>query len=184
MSDLQIFQERNEAFAAQYPGGLQIMPKFNTFVLTCGDARIDPAHFLGLELGDAFVFRNAGARVSDELELELGILWAMAGKMAGDQFRGFGLAIIHHTDCGFERLANPELVAGLSQHLNVASEKLIALANHNHLQAIQEDIERLRQSPLVPKAMVVSGHIYDTGTGTLRQVVAPTPLAEKMEVLS
>ena len=72
MSDLQKLIDRNSRFAAQYEGNLTIMPRFSTMILTCGDARIDPAHFLGLELGDTFVFRNAGARVSKELELELG----------------------------------------------------------------------------------------------------------------
>jgi carbonic anhydrase len=86
----------------------------NTFVLTCADARVDPAHFLGLELGDALVFRNAGGRVTDDIELELSILWTFAAHRMGESFQGFSLVIIQHTDCGFERLSNPETVAALS----------------------------------------------------------------------
>jgi carbonic anhydrase len=176
MSDLQKLIDRNSQFAAQYEGNLTIMPRFSTMVLTCGDARIDPAHFLGLELGDAFVFRNAGARVSKELELELGILWTMAGRMAGDRFRGFGLAIIHHTDCGYERLANPELQYALSNKLGVDQADIGALANADHTKTIREDIERLRRSPLVPNDLVVSGYIYNVADGIVREVVPPAPL--------
>ena len=148
-------------------------------VLTCGDARIDPAHFLGLDLGDAFVFRNAGARVTAELELELGILWSMAAKMAGDNFRGFGLAIIQHTDCGYERLANPQLQQALSQRLGLAPSEIATLANADHTTTIQEDIERLRHSSLVPDDLVVSGHLYNVEEGIVHEVVAPAPLQLK-----
>ena len=176
MSDLQNLIDRNSQFAAQYEGGLTIIPRFSTMVLTCVDARIDPAHFLGLELGDVLVFRNAGARVSRELELELGILWVMVSKMAGDQFKGLGLAIIQHTDCGYERLANPELQQALSHNLGVDKAEIKALANVDHTKTIREDIERLRRSSLVPNEFVVSGHIYNVEDGVVREVVAPAPL--------
>ena len=177
MSDLQVLLERNQHFAAQYKGGLKGMPKLTTFVLTCSDARIDPAHFLGLELGDALVFRNAGGRVTDDIELELGILWTMAASMMGENFRGFSLVIIQHSDCGMERLANPEMVAAMSNRLNIEPSQIESLANVDHTQSIYEDIERLRQSSLVPKKMVVSGHIYNIEDGTIAEVIAPTPLA-------
>ena len=108
MSELTNLIDRNQQLAAHYKENLNIIPRFSTIVLTCSDARIDPAHYLGLELGDAFVIRNGGAGVSKELEMEIGILWTFAGKMAGDKFRGFELVTIHHTDCGYERLANAD----------------------------------------------------------------------------
>lgn len=176
MSDLQTLLERNQQFAAQYEGDPGIMPRFSTFVLTCADARIDPAHFLKLGIGDAVVFRNAGGRVTADVELELGVLWMMAKRMAGDNFTGISLALIQHTDCGFERLANPELVAALSARLNVDKAEIEVLANVDHTRRIQEDIERLRQSRLVSKELVVSGHIYHVADGTMSEVVPPAPL--------
>ncbi len=176
MSDLQILLERNQQFSTHYGGGLHIMPKNSTFILTCADARIDPAHFLGLKLGDALVFRNAGGRVTADIELELGILWMMAKKVAGDNFRGFSLALIQHTDCGFERLANPEFATALSSRLSIDKTKIDALANVDHSQRILEDIEQLRQSSLVPNELVVSGHIYNVEDGLVREVVAPASL--------
>ncbi len=176
MSDLQILLERNQQFSAQYKGGLHVMPKNSTFVLTCADARIDPAHFLGLNLGDALVFRNAGGRVTADIELDLGILWMMAKRGTGDNFRGFSLALIQHTDCGFERLANPEFAAALSNRLSIDKTQIATLANVDHSQRIREDIEQLRQSSLVPSELVVSGHIYNVEDGLVREVAAPTPL--------
>ena len=176
MSDLQTLLERNQQFASEYEGGLIISPKFSTFILTCVDARIDPAHFLGLELGDAVVFRNAGGRVTDDLELDLGVLWMLVSRMSGENFRGFSLAIVQHTDCGLERLANPELAAALSKRLGVKQAQIDGLANTEHAQRIREDIERLRKSPLVPKELVVSGHIYSVEDGTIDEVVAPAAL--------
>lgn len=176
MSDLQTFMERNQAFASQYGGGLSIMPKFSTLILTCVDARIDPAHFLGLDLGDALVFRNAGGRVTDDLELDIGVLWMMAARMGGDNFPGFSLALIQHTDCGYERLANPELTAAMSGRLGVDQSTLNDLCNADHVQQIHDDIARLRQSTVVPNGLVVSGHIYDVEQGTATEVVAPAPL--------
>ncbi len=176
MSDLQTLLERNQQFAGEYESGLTILPKFFTIILTCVDARIDPAHFLGLELGDALVFRNAGGRVTDDIELDLGVLWMLGAGMAGENFPGLSLAVVQHTDCGLERLAKPELAAALTKRLGLEQAQIDGLVNTDHAQRIREDIERLRKSPLVPKGMIVSGHIYRVEDGTIEEVVAPAPL--------
>jgi carbonic anhydrase len=175
MSDLSTMIERNKAFAANYEGGLSGKPHFSTIILTCTDARIDPAHFLGLELGDALVMRNAGGRVTEAIEFELGFLWVLASKMMGDKAK-LSLAIIHHTDCGVERLANPELRQLMSQKLGVDSAKFEAMAITDHQQSLNDDIERLRQSSLVPDSMIVSGHLYDVAHGTMAEVISPAEL--------
>ncbi len=176
MSDLQTLLERNQQFAGEYESGLTILPKFFTIILTCVDARIDPAHFLGLELGDALVFRNAGGRVTDDLELDLGVLWMLGAGVGGENFPGLSLAVVQHTDCGLERLAKPELAAALTKRLGLEQAQIDGLVNTDHAQRIREDIERLRKSPLVPKGLIVSGYIYRVEDGTLEEVVAPAPL--------
>jgi len=175
MADLQNLIERNRQFAAQYEGNLSIIPRFSTMVLTCVDARIDPAHFLGLGLGDALVFRNAGARVTNDVELELGILWTLVSRLSGEA-PALALAIIQHTDCGYERLANPELQQALSRNLGLDKAVFGALANADHPETIRKDIERLHRSPLVPNELVVSGHLYNVTDGSLQEVVTPAPL--------
>ena len=173
MSELTELIDRNRAFAAEYEGPLSIVPKFSTIVLSCVDARIDPAHFLGLAPGEVLVWRNAGGRVTKDLELDIGVLWTLAGKLTGGKFRGFELAIVQHTDCGYERLANPELQAALSQRLGMDQSEIGQLANGDHVASIRDDIEKLRASELVPNELVVSGHIYDVGDGRVREVVPP-----------
>ena len=174
MSDLQTLLERNQQFAAEHKGGLTVRPKFFTVILTCLDARVDPAYFLGLELGDALVVRNAGGRVTDDVELDLGILWALG--MQGEKFGGLSLVIVQHTDCGLERLGNPEFAAALSKRLGVKQSQIDGLTNTDHEQSIRKDIERLRKSPLVSKELVVSGHIYQVEDGTIKEAVAPAAL--------
>ena len=89
---------------------------------------------------------------------------------------GFELAIIQHTNCGYERLADPKLQKVLSDKLGIDEAEIGALANVDHTKSIREDIERLRRSSLVPNELVVSGHIYNVDDGVVREVVAPTPL--------
>lgn len=178
MSELQTLLERNQQFATEYKGkNLSILPKFSTIVLTCSDARIDPAHYLGLELGEALVFRNGGGRVTHDIEVELGVLSMMANKMSGGKFTGFSLALIQHTDCGFERLANPEIATAIHNHLHIEKEQIAEMSNVDHVKSIHADIERLRNSSLVPKNITVSGHIYNIADGLISEVVAPVSLA-------
>ncbi len=73
MSDLDTLYDRNEGFTRTFDqGDLPILPRRPTIILTCVDARVDPAHFLGLELGDTLVLRNSGGRVTDDVEQERG----------------------------------------------------------------------------------------------------------------
>ena len=175
MSDLQTLLERNRQFAAVHDGeSLGIRPRLSTVVLTCLDARVDPAHFLGLELGDALVLRNAGGRVTADVERDLAIVWALVSQMAGGGPPPIELAIVHHTDCGMERFADPERRKLLSRGSGVDEGERKALAISDHETSLVNDIERLRRSKLVPGALVVSGHLYDVKTGTMRQVVGPT----------
>lgn len=177
MSDLSEMIDRNRQFASQYSNNLTILPRFSTMILTCVDARIDPAYFLGLKPGDAAIFRNTGGRVTEAVELEIGILWTLASKLSNGAIPGLSLAIMHHTDCGFERLANPSLGAALSHKLGVDKAQIDALAIVDHKQSLHDDIERLRRSSLVPDELVVSGHLYNLEDGLVQEVVAPAPLA-------
>ena len=179
MSELTELTDRNRGFAATYEGDTGIVPKFSTIVLTCLDARVDPAHFLGLKPGEALVMRNAGGRVTRDVELDIGILWTLGAKLMGDKFNGMELAIVQHADCGLERLAIPELQVGLSQRLGVDQSEIGDLANGDHVASISSDIEKLRASDLVPQELVVSGHLYDVGNGRVRELFPPCWLRSK-----
>ena len=180
MSDLDILYERNQGFVRTFnQGDLPIMPRHPTIVLTCLDARVDPAHFLGLELGDTLVLRNAGGRVTEDVEQNLALLSGMMGMMAGDQTPKLSLAIVHHTDCGLERIAAPGPRQALGKSSGLKQEVLERMAICDHDASFKADIERLRASDLVPSGLEVSAHLYDVASGRMTQVVSPAPLNKK-----
>lgn len=176
MSDLQIFAERNKIYAQNHKGRLPLMPTFSTVVLTCVDSRIDPAYFLGLKEGEAIIIRNAGARITEEVEKELGILSVMASLAGGDEFKGLSLAIVQHTDCGYERLANPQIRSAIHHKVGIDMNELEFRANDDHTATLKDDIEKLRQSSYVPNNLVISGHIFNVDTGLIEEIFTPESL--------
>ena len=176
MSDLQLFAERNRIYSEAHDGRLPLMPKLSTIVLTCIDARIDPAYFLGLKEGESIIIRNAGGRITEEVEKELGILSVMAATVGGENFKGLSLAIVQHTDCGYERLANPQLRTAIHQKTGIQMAELESMANHNHTQSLANDIQKLRNSPFASDNLIVSGHIFDVDTGIIQEVYSPQKL--------
>ncbi len=83
MTELETLYDRNSVFAQYFAfGSLPVRPKLSTIVLTCMDARLDPARFLGLEPGDAFVLRNASGRVTEAVERDVTFLWTQAAENA------------------------------------------------------------------------------------------------------
>lgn len=176
MSNTTTLVDRNRQFASDFTAGeLPILPKLRTVVLTCGDARVDPAYVLGLELGDAVVIRNNGGRVTREVVHEIAALSFMVAKMDGAEPGPFELIIMQHTQCGAERFADPDFQQMLKEQIGV---DVSAIAITDHEESLREDVERLRNAPEIPGHIVVSGFIYDVQHGNLREVVAPAALAQ------
>ena len=96
----------NHAYAANFgdKSKLALPPARRFAILTCMDARLDPAKYAGLAEGDAHVIRNAGGRASDDAIRSLVISYKLLGT------REF--FVIHHTDCGMEFFTN-EVIRGL-----------------------------------------------------------------------
>ena len=177
MSDFTTLLARNETFAGQFEAGeLKIRPRMSTIVLTCVDARVDPAHIFGLELGDAVVLRNAGGRITPAVLRDLAILGVLGANMPGSSPMQPQLVLVHHTDCGMGRLANPPIQQQVAQRLGLSVDEVAAMAVTDPAATVQGDIEQLRQMPGAPGALMVSGLVYDVGTGTVSEVVSPAPL--------
>jgi carbonic anhydrase len=177
MPEISALQERNRAFAATFDAGdLPMRPRMWTVVLTCFDARVVPASFLGLELGDAFVTRNAGGRVTEAFVEDLSILSALGAHMPDGAQPPLELILIRHTNCGMARLAGPPVQQDVANRLGVSEEEVAALAMTDEAAAVRADIERLRSMERVPDGLVVSGHVYDVTTGLLQEVVPPVKL--------
>ncbi len=150
----------------------------STILLTCLDSRVDPAHLFGLGLGDALVIRNAGGRVTPAVMRDLGILGVLAAAVSqpGTSPRRPELVVIHHTDCGMSRLANPTIQEQVATRLGLGMDEVAAMAITDPARTVQDDVERLRKTPGTPDQLVVSGFVYDVSSGTINQVVPPAPL--------
>ncbi len=162
--------ERNSAFAADFTGGeLPIRPRYRQLVLSCVDARVDPAYYLGLELGDALVMRTLGGRVTDGVEEGIAVLANLMAAMGATDAPALDVLIVHHTDCGLERLADEDRRRKLSQMSGVDEGVLDALAIRDHDEALEADVLRLRGSKILPEGVTVSGYLYDHASGRLTE---------------
>ncbi len=177
MADLQNLIERNRSFAEQFEAGdLPIRPRMSTFILTCVDSRVDPAHIFGLGLGDAIVMRNTGGRITPAVIEDLVILGVLGTNMPGPSTMPLELVVMHHTDCGMSRLANPAIQQQVAERLGLSVDEVVAMAITDPATSVKDDIERLRQTPGTPDQLVVSGLVYDVKSGTIIQVVPSAPL--------
>lgn len=176
----------NDSYSADFgaKGDLPMPPGRAFAVLTCMDARLDPAKYAGLAEGDAHVIRNAGGRASDDAIRSLVISYKLLGTK--EWF------VIHHTDCGMLTFTNAimgELLASSLEQSSVdadgwhdagngpgsdAGKSVDWLTISNSEQAVAEDVAKIRNHPLVPGNIPIYGYIYDCKTGKLVEVPAAT----------
>lgn len=163
--------ERNRLFAAE--GGHRdavVFPRLRLFVITCLDPRVDPAHVLGLSLGDAVVVRNVGGGVTPEVINDV----AFIGQITESVLRDgplFEVAVIHHTQCGSGALADATFRRRYAERIGVDETTLRDHAILDPATTVRRDVERLRTSPAIPERVAVSGHVYDVVTGLVETVV-------------
>ena len=158
------FREANERYATSFDrGDLPSPPALKVAVVTCMDARIHPEQFLGLELGDAHVIRNAGGRVSEDAIRSLVISERLLGTEE--------ILVVHHTDCGMLTFSNEDLTAKIKEDLGVDTTGHDFLPFSDLEQSVRDDVETLRSSDLIPDDISISGAIYDVRSGELREVV-------------
>ena len=156
---------RNAAFAATGAfAGLRFPTNDTLQVLGCVDSRVDPSDVLGLELGEGVVMRNIGGRITPAALRS----WALLGRLGqGRPPRGH-LVILHHTDCGITRLAGyPEQLAAFFE---IPAGELAAKAVADPYAAVRVDAAIARQA--LPPRRLVSGLVYDVGTGLI-EIVDP-----------
>ncbi len=166
MNDLTAFLERNAAFVESFDkGDLPIAPNFKTLVICCVDARVVPAYFLGLEPGDALTMRTVGARLTDTAITEIAVLyWLLKG--ASDGAVDLKVALIGHTQCGMQRLMDPDVAARFASVLG--QEAVDTYRIDDPEQAIWRDLSKLMSDPRTPAALTATGHVYDVTTGEVK----------------
>jgi len=164
--------ERNRDFAAR--GGHEgavVFPKLRLFVVTCIDPRTDPAHFLGLDLSDALVLRNAGGRVTPAVIEDVAFIAQLAEAAIGEGPL-FEVAIVHHNQCGTGAFVDDDFRRRHAERIGEDEAGLRDRAVLDPAATVRHDVELLRAAPQVPDRVRVSGHVYDV-VGGLVETVAP-----------
>ncbi|MET0619696.1 MAG: carbonic anhydrase [Thermoanaerobaculia bacterium] len=173
----------NEVYASRFGAKAKLaMPPARRFaILTCMDARLDPAGFAGLSEGDAHVVRNAGGRASDDAIRSLVISYKLLGTR--EWF------VVHHTDCGMETFTDEVMRRLLASSLVTASygpegwtdpggggsaeaEFVDWLTIRDLPESVVADVRRIRAHPLVPPGIAIHGFVYDVRSGRLEAVAA------------
>jgi carbonic anhydrase len=176
----------NAQYAADFgeKGKLPLPPGRKFAILTCMDARLDPAKYAGLAEGDAHVIRNAGGRASDDAIRSLVISHKLLG--TNEWF------VVHHTDCGMQ-LFDDKIISGLLEK-SLDTATIDEHGWHDHgagpgsvhghyvkwlsigdLEAsVVEDVQRIRSHPLVPPNIPIYGYVYDVRSGRLIEVPEAT----------
>ncbi len=176
----------NDDYAANFgdKGKLAMPPARGFAILTCMDARLDPAKYAGLAEGDAHVIRNAGGRASDDAIRSLVISYKLLGTR--EWF------VIHHTDCGMETFNNDIMGDLLESSLKTASVDASGwhdsgdgpgtsdgrfvewLTISDQAKSILADVQRIRGSSMVPADIPIHGYLYDCKTGRLVEIPEAT----------
>jgi carbonic anhydrase len=176
----------NHAYTSSFgtKGDLALPPARRFAILTCMDARLDPAKYAGLSEGDAHVIRNAGGRATDDAIRSLVISHKLLGTL--EWF------VIHHTNCGMELFADEVIADLLEDDLSTASFDGAKWSNRRHHgghaaahfikwhtignqdRSVTQDVRRIREHPLVPQSIPIYGYIYDVKSGRLNEVKTAT----------
>lgn len=157
------FLTANQSYGQSFKAGnLPMPPARKVAVLTCMDARLHPEQFLGLEVGDAHVIRNAGGRASDDAIRSLIISERLLGTTE--------IVVIHHTDCGMLTFTNTDLAQKITQDLGVDVGDRDFLPFADLEQSVRDDVALLRASPLIPQNIPIAGAVYDVRTGVVQEI--------------
>jgi carbonic anhydrase len=173
MSNIETALSRNRAFAAA--GGHEdavVFPNLRLFVITCLDPRVDPAHFLGLELSDAMVVRNVGGRVTPEVINDVAYIGQITENVLPDGPL-FEVAVIHHTQCGSAALADDSFRRRYAERIGADESTLRDHAILDPGATVTRDVELLRSAPAISPRITVSGHVYDVVTGMVQTIQQP-----------
>ncbi len=154
----------NRKFAADFDlGGFDGVAHAGVAIVTCMDSRIDPLRMLGLEHGDATIFRNPGGRVTTA---------ALEALVLGVHLLGVTrILVVPHTRCAMTAHSEAELRerVGTSAGQDASWQQFHVI--DDQLAALEEDVRKVRAHPLIPDSVEVGGFLYDVDTGLIDQKV-------------
>jgi carbonic anhydrase len=162
MTEIDTLLRNNEAYASSFEkGDLPLPPGRKVAVLACMDARLDPARALGLEEGDAHVIRNAGGVASDDALRSLAISQHLLGTEE--------IVLLHHTDCGMLTFTDEDFAQKMEAETGTRPEwRTLSFTDLD--EDVRKTLERIRESPFIPRTDKVRGFVYEVESGRLREV--------------
>ena len=132
-------------------------------ILACMDYRIALWEAFGLKQGDAYVIRNAGGVVTEDVIRSLLVAHYRLGVEE--------VLIVNHTECGMQTFRDEDLRADIRRRRGtdtIAPEQFHAFQNLED--NVRQQIQRVKSHPWIPARMPVNGCIYDVHTGKLSVV--------------
>jgi len=163
----QNLEKSNAEYVSKFTeGDLALPPAKKYLILTCMDARIDPASAFGITLGDAHVIRNAGASAKD----------ALRSIIISEQLLGTTeIILIKHTGCGMLTFKNADAIGVVKS--NLGDEAVKEIGEHFDFlpfpqleDAVKADLAYLKASKAIPDSITISGWVYEVETGKARRV--------------
>lgn len=154
----------NRDYASRFDlAGFDGIARAGVAIVTCMDSRIEPLEMLGLRHGDAKIFRNPGGRVTEQALEALVIAVHLLGV---DR-----ILVVPHTRCAMTQHTEGELRRRIGELAGVDASWQRFRVVDDQVQALQEDVAKVRSHPLVPERVRVGGFRYDVDTGLLEQLV-------------
>ena len=154
----------NAAYATTFDGGnFDGVAHAGVAIVTCMDSRIDPLRMLGLGHGDAKIFRNPGARVTEA---------ALEALVLGSHLLGVKrILIIPHTRCAMVVNSQQQLQDRVSESAGVDASWQAFHVVEDQLASLTADVQKVRSHPLIPTSIAVGGFVYDVDSGRIEQKV-------------
>jgi carbonic anhydrase len=164
MTTIDELLRHNHAYAEDSESNhLDVHPSKRLAIVTCMDSRIDVFAALGLADGEAHILRNAGGVITDDVIRSLAISQRKLGTRE--------VMLIHHTDCGMQKLTDDGFRAELQEDTGTAPA--FAIESFIDPEAdVRQSILRVRRSDFIPHRDVVRGFVYDVDTHLLSEVTA------------
>ena len=164
MGDFDDLMAANAAYAETFgEGGFDGVAHAGVAVVTCMDSRIVPLEMLGLHQGDAKIFRNPGGRVTPQ---------ALEALVLGVHLLGVErILVVPHTRCAMASATEEELHRRVSESAGMDASWQPFHVVHDQIEALREDVLRVRAHPLIPDRVKVGGFVYDVDSGHLTQHV-------------
>ncbi len=164
MSHFDDLLQANRRFADRFSlGGFDGRARAGIAIVTCMDSRIDPLRMLGLEHGDAKIFRNPGGRVTPQaLEaLVLGVHLLNVQR----------ILVVPHTRCAMASASERELRerVGASAGQDASWQAFHVIEDQRG--ALLADVRAVRSHPLIPDTVAVGGFLYDVDSGLMERMV-------------